>query len=207
MFRVMTSSALLLMAAASIVSPLPAAAQQAATRNPADVQAGTYSVDTAHTQIGFTLSHMGFSNFTGRLNGVTGSLTLTDGDRSASKISVSVPAKSFSTAVEKLDAELISADWFDAKQFPAITFTSTKVTPNGADSATITGDLTMHGVTKPVTLTAHLVGAGSNPLSKAYTVGFDAKGTVKRSDFGVTKYVPLIGDEVELDLHGAFEKK
>src|SRR6202012_1051609 len=129
------------------------------------------------------------------------------GDRSASKISVSVPAKSFSTAIEKLDGELVSADWFDAGKFPTITFTSTKVTPNGADSATITGDLTMHGVTKPVTLTAHLVGAGNNPLSKAYTVGFDAKGTVKRSDFGVTKYVPLIGDEVELDLHGAFEKK
>ena len=206
MFRanrhLMTATALLLLTAA-----LPAGAQQAATRNPAEVQAGTYSADINHSQIGFTLSHMGFSNFTGRLNGVTGSLTLAEGDRSASKISVSVPAKSFSTAIEKLDGELTSADWFDAKQFPTITFTSTKVTPTGADSATITGDLTLHGVTKPVTLTAHFVGAGNNPLSKAYTVGFDAKGTVKRSDFGVTKYVPLIGDEVELDLHGAFEKK
>ena len=198
-----TASTLLLLAAAS----LPAGAQPAATRTPSEVQAGAYSVDPYHTQIGFTLSHMGFSNFSGRLSGITGTLTLADGDRSASKISVSVPAKSFSTSVEKLDGELAGADWFDTAKYPAITFISTKVTPTGPGSATIAGDLTMHGVARPVTLTAHFVGAGSNPLNKAYTVGFDAVGTVKRSDFGVTKYVPLIGDEVELSLHGAFEKQ
>lgn len=205
MFRanrlILTASAALLLAGAS----LPALAQ--ATHNPAEVQAGSFAVDTNHTQIGFTLSHMGFSNFTGRLSEATGTLTLADGDHSASKLSVSVPAKTFSTSIAKLDGELTSADWFDAAKFPTITFTSTKVTPTGPDSATITGELTLHGVTKPVTLTAHFVGAGANPLSKKYTVGFDATGTVKRSDFGVTKYVPLIGDEVELSLHAAFEKQ
>ena len=199
----LTASAALLLAGAS----LPALAQQAATHTPSEVQAGTYAVDSNHTQVGFSLSHMGFSNFDGRLEGATGSLTLGEGDRSSSKISITIPAKSFSTPVKKLDEELVSADWFDAAKFPTITFTSTKVTPTGADSATITGDLTLHGVTKPVTLTAHFIGAGANPLSKKYTVGFDATGTVKRSDFGVTKYVPLIGDEVTLDLHGAFEKQ
>jgi polyisoprenoid-binding protein YceI len=205
MFRanrlILTASAALLLAGAS----LPALAQ--ATHNPTEVQAGSFAVDTNHTQIGFTLSHMGFSNFTGRLSETTGTLTLADGDHSASKLSVTVPAKTFSTSIAKLDGELTSADWFDAAKFPTITFTSTKVTPTGPDSATITGDLTLHGVTKPVTLTAHFVGAGANPLSKKYTVGFDATGTVKRSDFGVTKYVPLIGDEVELSLHAAFEKQ
>jgi len=205
MFRanrlILTASAALLLAGSS----LPALAQ--ATRNPAEVQGGSFAVDTNHTQIDFTLSHMGFSNFTGRLSNVTGTLTLADGDHSASKLSVSVPAASFSTPVDKLNEELKSADWFDAAKFPAITFTSTKVTPTGADSATIEGELTLHGVTKPITLKAHFVGAGTNPLMKTYTVGFDATGTVKRSEFGVTKYVPLIGDEVELSLHGAFEKK
>ena len=81
------------------------------------------------------------------------------------------------------------------------------MTPTGPDSATIEGDLTMHGVTKPITLSAKFIGAGTNPLKKVYTIGFDATGSVKRSEFGVTKYVPLIGDEVELSLHGAFEKK
>ncbi len=198
---ILTASAALLLAGSS----LPALAQ--ATNNPADVQAGSFAVDSGHTQVGFTLSHMGFSNFSGRLSNVTGTLTLAGGDHSGSKLSVSVPASSFSTPVEKLNEELTSADWFDAGKFPAITFTSTKVTSTGPDSATITGDLTLHGVTKPITLTAHFVGAGTNPLSKKYTVGFDATGTVKRSEFGVTKYVPLIGDDVTLSLHGAFEKQ
>ena len=205
MFRanrlILTASAALLLAG----STLPAFAQS--TTNPAEVQAGSFAVDPYHSQVGFTLSHMGFSNFTGRLSNVTGTLTLAGGDHSASKLSVTVPASSFSTPVDKLNEELVSADWFDAQKFPAITFTSTKVTSTGPNSATITGDLTLHGVTKPITLTAHFVGAGTNPLSKKYTVGFDATGTVKRSEFGVTKYVPFISDEVELTLHGAFEKK
>jgi len=205
MFRanrmILTASAALLLAG----SALPVFAQ--ATSNPAEVQAGSFAVDSYHSQVGFTLSHMGFSNFTGRLSNVTGTLTLAGGDHAASKLSVTIPASSISTPVDKLNEELVSADWLDAQKFPSITFTSTKVTSTGPTSATITGDLTLHGVTKPITLTAHFVGAGTNPLSKKYTVGFDATGTVKRSEFGVTKYVPLIGDEVELSLHGAFEKQ
>jgi polyisoprenoid-binding protein YceI len=205
MFRanslILTTTAALLLAGAS----LPALAQ--GTHDPAEVQAGTYTVDPNHTQIGFTLSHMGFSNYSGRLAGVSGTLTLAGGDHAASKLSASVPTAAFSTTSPQLDEELKSADWFDAKKFPTISFTSTKVTPTGADSATIEGELTMHGVTKPVTLTAHFIGTGANPMSKKVTVGFDATGTVKRSEFGVTKYVPMIGDEVALSLHGAFEKQ
>ena len=205
MFRanrlILTVSAALLLAGSS----LPALAQ--ATHTPSEVQGGDFAVDPYHTQVGFTLSHMGFSNFTGRLSEATGTLTVAEGDHSASKLSVSVPAKTFSTSIEKLDGELTGADWFDAAKFPTITFTSTKVTVTGPGTATIAGDLTLHGVTKPITLTAKFIGAGANPLSKKYTIGFDATGTIKRSDFGVTKYVPLIGDDVELSLHGAFEKK
>ena len=192
-------------AALLAATSLPALAQ--ATHNPAEVQGGEFTVDPNHTQIGFTLSHMGFSNFSGRLNGVTGSLSLAGSDHSASKISVSVPASSFSTPVDKLSGELVGADWFDAQKYPTISFTSTKVTPTGPDSATITGDLTLHGVTKPITLTAKFIGAGASPVTKAYTIGFDATGTIKRTDFGVTKYAPYISDEVELTLHSAFEKK
>jgi polyisoprenoid-binding protein YceI len=205
MFRanslILTTTAALLLAGAS----LPALAQ--ASHDPAAVQPGTYSVDPNHTQIGFTLSHFGFSNYSGRLAGVSGTLTLAGGDHAASKIAVSVPTTAFSTTSSQLDEELKSADWFDAKKFPTITFTSTKVTPTGADSATIEGELTMHGVTKPITLTAHFIGTGANPMSKKVTVGFDATGTVKRTEFGVTKYAPMIGDEVALTLHGAFEKQ
>jgi polyisoprenoid-binding protein YceI len=195
------------LAAALLMAGLSANAQQGASHTPSEVQSGSYAVETGHTQIGFTLSHMGFSSYSGRLNGVTGSLTLSATDPASSKLSVTVPAASFSTTSEKLDEELRGDKWFDAAKFPTITFTSTKVTVTGTGTATVAGDLTMHGVTKPVVLTAHFVGAGTNPLNKKYTVGFDVTGSVKRSDFGVTTYVPLIGDEVTLTIAGAFEKQ
>jgi polyisoprenoid-binding protein YceI len=200
------NKSLAVVAALMLAASVPALAQQGVITNPAEVQSGTYAPDINHSQVGFTLSHMGFSNYSGRLAGVTGTLTLAAGNPAASKISVSVPAAAFSTTSEKLDGELRSADWFDAEKFPTIAFVSTKVTPTGPGKASIAGDLTMHGVTKPIVLNATFIGAGANPMSKKYTVGFDATGTVKRSEFGVTKYVPLIGDEVHLTLHGAFER-
>jgi polyisoprenoid-binding protein YceI len=193
--------------AVALLTVSPVFAQQGPTHNPAEVQSGTYAVDPNHTQINFTLLHMGFSNYSGRLNDVTGTLVLSSTQPATSKLSVAVPVATFSTTSEKLDGELKSEQWFDAAKFPTITFVSTKVTPTGKDSATVTGDLTLHGVTKPVVLTAHFVGAGTNPLSKKYTVGFEVSGQVKRSDFGVSTYVPLIGDEVTLSIHGAFERQ
>jgi polyisoprenoid-binding protein YceI len=100
----------------------------------------------------------------------------------------------------------MSADFFDAAKFPNATFTSTKVTASGT-SATVVGNLTLKGVTKPVTLAVKFTGAGANPMSKAVTVGFSATGTIKRSDFGINYGVPAVGDQVDLVLTGAFEKK
>ena len=88
-----------------------------------------------------------------------------------------------------------------------MTFVSTKVKPMGKDKAKVTGDLTIHGVTKPTTLDVSFVGAGANPLDKKYTVGFAITGLVSRSEFGVKTYVPLIGDEVAITISGAFEKQ
>ena len=89
--------------------------------------------------------------------------------------------------------------------FPKITFKSTKVTKTGTDTANVTGDLTLHGVTKPVTLDGQVRRRRPQPAHKTYTAGFEAKGKIKRSDFGVKTYVPLIGDEVDLMISGAFE--
>lgn len=169
------------------------------------VKAGTYKVDPYHTQVVFSLSHLGFTNFTGALADATGSLEFDPKNIAASKLTVSVPTASVLTHVVKLNDELKSADWMDAAQYPEATFTTTKITPNGSNAATIIGDLTLHGVTKPVTLKARFVGAGVNPINKAYTVGFEATATIKRSEFGVSKYVPVVGDEVHLTIAGAFE--
>ena len=100
-----------------------------------------------------------------------------------------------------------SPAWFDAAQFPTIAFHSTAVTQTGPNTAKVTGDLTFHGVTKPVTLDVKFRVSGLHPMTKAYSIGFDAKGSLKRSDFGVKTYVPVVGDDVDLIISAPFEKK
>jgi len=184
-----------------------AAIGQTAPADPASVQAGAYALETHHARVVFSIDHMGFSTWYGDLPGATGSLVLDPKTPSASRLEVTIPTAGVSTTNPVLDGELKSPDWFDAAKYPSITFRSTAVTQTGKTTAKVTGDLTFHGVTKPVTLDVTFHGAGSNPMSKAYTVGFDAKGSLKRSDFGVTKYVPLIGDTVDLTISAPFEKK
>ena len=186
--------------------PQPVRAQQANT-SPASVQAGGYVLEPNHTQVGFRVKHMGFSFYDGRFSGASGALTLDPAKPGSSTVTISVPVASVSTTSAKLDGELKDADWLDAKAFPTMTFKSTAVAPVDGDKAKVTGDLTLHGVTKPVTLDVRFVGSGVNPLDKKYTAGFAIEGDIQRSAFGITKYVPLIGDAVHLTINGAFEKK
>lgn len=202
---VLHTYALASVTALALATSVSALAQSPAMHDPAKVEAGVYSVDPNHTQVMFQLSHMGFSNYTGTFSGASGELTLDPKTASASSLKVSIPVKSVMTTSTKLNEELKSAQWLDAGHFPDLTFVSTKVTPDGKGKAKVTGDLTIHGLTKPTTLEVTFVGAGTNPLSKKYTVGFDVTGDIKRSDFGVKTYVPLIGDTLHLLIAGAFE--
>ena len=194
-------------AATALLLSTAASAQMAPSTDPAAVQGGTFKLETSHARIVFSLSHMGFSTWYGDFAGATGSLTLDPKTPAASTLEVSIPAGSISTTNAIVDGELKAADWLDTTQFPTITFKSTKVTPTGPTTAQVTGDLTLHGVTRPVTLDATFKAAGSNIMTKAYTVGFEVKGHLKRSDFGVKKYVPLIGDDVDVVISAPFEKK
>lgn len=196
----------LLRGAAVAVLLLSASSAIAADTNPTAVQAGRYAVETSHTRVQFSVSHMGFSNWYGDFAGVTGALTLDPKAIASAKVDITIPVASVSTTNTVLDGELKSADWFDAAKFPTIRFVSTKVVQTAPGKADITGDLTFHGVTKPVVLAATFIGAGENPMSKKYTVGFDATATLKRSDYGVNTYVPMIGDETTLRISAAFEK-
>lgn len=184
-----------------------ASAQTPPTRDPAQIQAGTYAVDPGHTQVGWRVSHMGFSNYAGSFSDVSGTLDLQPKNPASSKLSIKIPVASVTTTSDKLTGELKGDQWLDAGKFPEMTFVSTKVTPEGKDKAKVAGNLTLHGVTKPVTLDVILVGAGVNPLNKKITVGFEATGTLKRSEFGVKTYVPLIGDDLHLTIAGAFERQ
>ena len=184
-----------------------AAVAQTATHQPTAVKPGAYVVEPNHTQIGFSVLHMGFTYYSGSFSNVSGTLQLDPSRLSVAKLDVTIPIGSVATTSATLDSELKGPQWFDAGKYPTATFSSTKVTPVGKDRAEVAGTLTLHGVTQPETLTVRFIGAGANPLDKKYTVGFEATGTIKRSEFGVKTYVPLVGDEVHLTIAGAFELK
>lgn len=185
----------------------PVLADSAMTKDAAQVEAGTYAVEPVHTQVSFSVNHFGFSTYSGMFQKTSGTLVLDPAKPDSSKIDVTIATDSVYTPNDKLTGELKSADWLDAAKFPDITFKSTKVEKIGTESAKVTGDLTLHGVTKPVTLTAKFFGAGANPMSKKYTAGFEVTGKIKRSEFGVKTYVPVIGDEVDLTISAPFEKQ
>ena len=175
---------------------------------PAPPPAGEYTLEPHHTQVLFAINHLGFSTFYGTFSGASGDAETHSGKSIAlSQLDVSVPTASVTTINDTLNGELKSADWLDAGAFPTMTFHSTKITMTGAQTADVTGDLTLHGVTRSETLQAKLNTPGVNPMDKAYTVGFEVSGHIKRSDFGVKKYVPLVGDDVQLIISAPFEHK
>jgi polyisoprenoid-binding protein YceI len=199
----MFASALL---AVSFAVSAPIIAQQADS-NARQVQAGQYALDHSHTLVRFTVDHFGISEFFGTLPGATGTLSLNPKAISAAKLDVSVPVSTVSTTNKTLDEELAGAEWLDAAKYPTMRFVSTKVVKTGANAADVTGNLTLHGVTRPVTLKATFKAAAVNPMNKAYTLGFNATGVIKRTEFGVSKYAPLVSDETTLSITAAFEKQ
>jgi polyisoprenoid-binding protein YceI len=171
------------------------------------MRAGTYQADPAHTQVVFSVLHFGFTNFYGIFSGASGTLQLNPTQLADSKLDISIPTESLTTTVSVLTRELKGDQWFDVAKFPTATFVSRKIVRTGSASAQVTGDLTLHGVTKSAVFAMHLVGDGLNPLSKAYTVGFEASGTIKRGDFGIKIDLPAVGDDVTLRIAGAFEAR
>jgi len=200
------STYLLSLAGAAAIAFAHTASAQTVT-SPAQVQSGSYAVEPGHTQVGFEVLHFGFTNYDGVFSNVSGSLTLDSASPAKSSLSVTIPVSSVQTTSAKLNDELKGDQWFDSAKFPNATFVSTKVKLVGKTDAVVTGDLTIHGVTKSETLKVHFIGAGVNPLDKKYTTGFEATGTIKRSDFGVKMYVPYVSDDVKLKIAGAFEKQ
>jgi polyisoprenoid-binding protein YceI len=162
-----------------------------AAANAADV----YQVDPNHTFASFQFKHLGLSTFTGKVGGASGSVTIDTAAKTGSA-DITFDANAIHTGVQKFDDHLKSPDFFDAKQFPKITFKSQKFTFSGDKLTSIAGDLTMHGVTKPVTLTVESMSCRDHPMAKVPACGADARATIKRSDFGMDMYVPAVGDEI-----------
>lgn len=168
------------------------------TAMPALAAARTYVMDPHHTQVMFSWSHFGFSNPTANFNTVKGTLTYDPAHPSQASVQVRMPVSSIDTHVPALDEHLVGPEFFDAKKYPEITFKSTKVVSEGKHKLKVIGDLTVHGKTHPVTLQATLNKISTQPMEKVPAVGFGATGTLKRSWFGVDKYVPVVSDQIHL---------
>lgn len=205
----MKRSTLVLLASLTAGLALPAFAQSAGgpSTDLAQVEGGHFAVDKSHAKIIFSTTHFGFSTYYGIFTDFDAKLDFDPKAPAKSALDVTINTDGIDTTNPKLDAHLKSPDFFDAAKFPTATFKATKIEVTGKTTGTITGDLTLHGVTKPVTLKATFNGGGVNPLSKAYVLGFNATGTVKRTEFGITTYAPLVGDDVELTISAEFDRQ
>jgi len=198
-----------LLALAVAIVTVPVIAQMPTTvpgaKDPSRVKAGTYAVDGAHTQVMFRVNHLGFNDYFGIFGDAKGTLTLDPAKPTAAKVEIQIPVSSIVTSNAELTAHLQKPEFFDAPKFANAVFKSTSVVVNGTE-AKISGDLTLKGVTKPVVLDARFSGAGLGPMNKKETLGFLARTSIKRSDFGISYGIPFVPDEVPLEISVAFEK-
>jgi len=206
MRRLATLAALSLAASASLAAALD---QNAA----APIPKGAYVIDKMHTSLVFRVSHLGFSTYTGRFTSIDAKLDFDPARLAASRVNVTIDPRSIQAdnAPSGFLDSLAGKDWLDAGKFPAMSFRSTSVELNGKDSLRIHGDLTLHGVTKPIVLDASYNGGyASHPMEPRARIGFSARGSFKRSDFGVSYGIPAPGttmgvsDEVEVILETEF---
>ncbi|SFR10696.1 YceI family protein [Poseidonocella sedimentorum] len=168
--------------------------------SPAVAEPEAYVLDASHSQIVFSYNHLGYSTSWGMFSGFEGDISFDQESPENSSVTVSFPVKSMLTGWEARFEHLMSGDFFDATDDEMVSFTSTGIEVTGETTADITGDLTINGITKPVTLAATLNQAGEHPMAKKPWAGFSATTTVLRSDFGVGGFAPFISDEVEIQI-------
>jgi polyisoprenoid-binding protein YceI len=167
----------------------------------APIYAVTYTFEPQHTQGVIRWNHLGFANPTAQFNNVEGTLEFDAADPAHSSVAVTIPLTSMSTGVPDLNDDFRSSDFFDLAKFPTAAFKSTKVEKGAApDTLKVAGDLSLHGITRPVALDVTINKIGTNPRNKVPTVGFEATATLKRSDFGLGLYVPQVSDEIQIHI-------
>ena len=164
----------------------------------------TWTIDPSHSNVEFAVKHMMFTTVKGSFEGVSGTITLDEANLANSSVSVEIDASTINTRDQKRDAHLRSGDFFNVEQFPTITFVSTRVEPQG-DRLKVTGDLTMHGVTREVVLDAEMTGRGMSPFGFE-VMGYEATTKLNREDFGLTWNAALetggvlVGNEIKISI-------
>ena len=179
--------------------PIAAAALLALVLAPT-AMAAEYKINDRHTQVMFTYTHMGFSHISGRLTQPSGHFEFDPAAPAKSSIDVELPMSSLSFGIPALDNDLKSERFFDVEKFPTAHFKSNKVTVLGKDKLAVAGDLTIHGVTRPVVFDVTINGTGPHPMYKVPAAGFDATATIKRSEFGIGGLLQAATDQVDLHI-------
>ena len=205
--RLVSRTVIAAAASLSLLAGGAVVAQAALTQAPAEVQAGTYKLDPDHGKVTWSVDHLGFSTYVGQFVNAQADLVLDPANPSASRLTATIPLTEVDTNSDGLDAHLQTADFFDTANHPVATFVSRSVTIDAGDpsEAVVVGDLTLRGVTRPVTMTVRFNQAGPS-MGGLYRAGFDGEATVRRSDFGITYGLPGLGDEVSLHIEGEFTR-
>ena len=169
--------------------------------------ATTWSVDKSHSKLGFTITHLMVSDVEGSFKSYDATITATKEDFTDAVVNMTADMNSVNTENDKRDEHLKGADFFDAAKFPTMTYKSTSFKKASNGKYTVKGMLTLHGVTKPVELTA-VARMGTNPMSKATVAGFKITGKIKRTDFGISVGTPtsMLSNEVEITANAEFAK-
>jgi polyisoprenoid-binding protein YceI len=160
--------------------------------------ATTYRVDSVHSTVIFRVKHMNASYFNGRFDGISGTVTLDEQNHAQSAFDLKISASSVDTANPKRDGHIKSPDFLNAAQFPTIAFKSKSVSAGEKDMYEVQGDLTLHGVTRPITLKVTRTGLVPSPRGGGSTLGLETVFTIKRSEFGMTNMLQMLGDEITI---------
>lgn len=205
---------IMIIAAACLVgAAIPVTAQQQpamkapGAKDASRVKAGTYRIDSAHSQVAWRANHLGFNDYFGLFGNPTGSLTIDPANPGGTSVTIELPIAEIATSNAKLTSHLLSGDFFDATKFPTASFKSTSVkVDDDGDEAKVAGVLTIKGVSKPVTLDVDFVGAGNGPpqMGGKLNVGFHAEAKIRRSDFGISYGIPMVPDEIPIEISAAF---
>lgn len=191
----------------SACNTLAASIAPEATAERAALKTGDYSLDNSHTAVTFKVNHLGFSNYVGRFETAGAKLDFDADNPSAAKLEASIDIASLDIANDEFAETLIGSSWFDAASHPSATFSSTSIEVTGETTGTVAGDLTLNGVTRPIVLDVIFNGGDNDPLRGGYAIGFSAKGTFNRSDFGISKFVGPVSDAVTIEIEAEFVRE
>ena len=186
------------------LSLVPAAFAQATLDDIADMPGGTYHLDKNHATVLFKVRHMGFADYIGRFDDLSGTIDFDNAEPTHSQLNITINAASVDTNNKVMEEKLKAEDAFNVEKYPYITFTGTELVMESATAGTVTGNLTVLGKTFPVTLDVVFNGGGIHPFTKNYAMGFSASTTIDRSQWGFETWVPMVGTDVEIEIHAEF---